>query len=77
MESHTLMLEKELPKKGEFYSKLRFSGIKDEEYAQNVFKTFKCKNNAKYTKLYCLSDTLQIADIWKVFTEEAFKTCIT
>ena len=69
-------LEKELPPKEEFYSKLRFSGITDEDYqhAQNVYKTFECKNLGEYTKLYCLSDTLQLADLWKVFSEETLKT---
>ena len=27
-----------------------------------------------YTKLYCLSDVLQLADIWQVFTKETNKT---
>ena len=70
------MLEEELPLKEEFYSKLRLEGIKDEEYehTQNVYKTFKCKNLADYTKLYCLSDVLLLADIWKVFSGETLKT---
>ena len=70
------MLKRELPQKEEFYSKLTLSNIKDEEYehAKNVFKTFKCKNLADYTKLYCLTDVLLLSDIWKVFTEESMKT---
>ena len=73
---YTKMLEKELPSKEAFYSKLRFSGIKDEEYqhAQNVYKTFNCKNLEMYTGLYCLSDVLQLADIWQVFIKETNKT---
>ena len=70
------MLGKKLPPKEAFYSQLRFSGITDEEYehAQNVYKAFNCKNLAMYTGLYCLSDTLQLADIWQVFTKETIKT---
>ena len=65
------MLEEELPSKEEFYSKLRLEGIKDEEYEHAQFK---CKNLADYTKLYCLSDVLLLADIWKVFSGETLKT---
>ena len=70
------MLERGLPSKEEFYSKLTFSGIKDEEYqhAKNVYKTFNCKNLGTYAGLYCLSDVLQLADIWQVFTKETIKT---
>ena len=70
------MLEKDLPPKKAFYSQLKFPGITDEVYkhAQNVFKTFNCKKFSEYTSLYCLSDTLQLADIWQVFTNETIKT---
>ena len=42
------MLEEKLPSKEVFYSKLKFSGITDEEYqhAQSVYETFNCKNLA-------------------------------
>ena len=70
------MLEKKLPPKKAFYSQLKFWGITDEEYehAQNVYKAFNCKNLAMYPGLYCLSDTLQLADKWQVFTNETIKT---
>ena len=70
------MLEKKLPPKETFYSNLRSSEISDEEYqrAQNVFKEFNCNNLAMYTGLYCLSDVLQLADIWQVFTKATDKT---
>ena len=70
------MLDKELPSKEEFYSKLTLTNIKDEEYehAKNAFTTFKCKNLADYIKLYFLSDVLFLADIWRVFQEESLKT---
>ena len=70
------VLETKLPPKEAFYSQLKFSGITDEEYehAQNVFKTLNCKNLSEYTSLYCLSDTLQLADIWQVNTNETIKT---
>ena len=70
------MLETKLPAKEAFYSQLKFSEITDEEYkhAQNVFKTFNCKNLSEYTGLYCMSGTLQLADIWQVFTNETIKT---
>ena len=35
---------------------------------------FNCKNLGEYTGLYCLSNTLQLADIWQVFTNETIKT---
>ena len=70
------MLEQKLPSKEALFSKLKFSGITDKEYnyAQSAYETFNCKNLAMYTGLYCLSDVLQLADIWQVFTEETNKT---
>ena len=35
---------------------------------------FNCKNLGENTGLYCLSDTLQLADIWQVFTNETIKS---
>ena len=69
------MLETELPPKEAFYSQLKFSGITDKEYkhAQNVFKMFNCKSLGEYTGSFCLSDTLQLVDIWQVFINEPLK----
>ena len=73
---YTKMLETKLPPKEAFYSQLKISGISDEEYkhAVNVYETFGCKNLGEYTELYCLSDVLQLADIWQVFTKETIET---
>ena len=68
------MLETELPPKEAFYLQLKYSGIMEYKHAQNVFKMFNCKNLGEYTGLYCLSETLQLADIWQVFINETIKT---
>ena len=49
----------EFPPKTSFYSNLREKGVSDEDYehGRRVFKTFKCKNMAKYLELYNILDT--------------------
>ena len=47
---------------------------KDYEHAQEVFKTFNCKNVGDYTKLYCLSDVLLLlADVLENFIDVSLK----
>lgn len=71
--------ETKLPSKEEFGSwldsgavdsdDLRPSEITDEKYqhAQEVFKTFGCKNLGEYTAIYCESDVLLLADVFESF----------
>ena len=73
--------EKSLPPKEEFASLLGVgvildsesmitpSQISDEDYqhAQKVFEAFGCENLADYTRLYCKSDVLLLADHAPVF----------
>ena len=49
--------------------------ISDKDYfhAQEVFKTFDCKNLADYTKLYCKSDVLLLADVFETFIDVCLK----
>ena len=79
--------EKELPQKEKFASSLGSgmvlglgktitpSEISDEDYshAQKVFKTFNCENLADYTKLYCKSDVLLLAEVFQTFIDVCLK----
>ena len=79
--------ETELPPKESFGSMLgsgeiirsenemKPESITDEEYthAQNVLNTFECKNLADYTRLYCKSDVLLLADVWETFVDVCLK----
>ena len=74
--------EKSLPPKEEFASLLgtgvifdsdtiALSHISDEDYqhAQKVFEALGCENLADYTKLYCKSDVLLLADVFESFID--------
>ena len=58
-----------LPPKEAFYSKLSMSGITNREYkhAKRVWRKFKCKTFRDYTTLYCVCDTLLLADVMEGF----------
>ena len=62
--------ETTLPPKEAFYSKLYFKGISNEDYAhaQKVWEVFEIRNRGEYHDLYVKSDTLLIADVFKIFT---------
>ena len=67
-------MEKQLPPKKEFYSKLNNEDITDDEYqhAINVWNTFNCQNIRDYHNLYLKSDVLLLADVFENFR----KTCL-
>ena len=46
---------------------------KDYSHAQEVFKTFDCKNLADYTELYCKSGVLLLADVFETFIDVCLK----
>ena len=58
--------EKSLPAASSFYSKLKETGVSQAEYqfAQKVWRRFKCKTLACYMKLYCTLDVRLLADVW-------------
>ena len=61
------LVEKSLPPKQSFYSKLTGEGITDEDYqhAHTVWKEFNIESMKDYHKLYNLSDVLSLADIFE------------
>ena len=61
--------ETKLPPKEEFFSKLNDEHIsqQDFEHAQNVWKTFKCKNMGDFHDLYLKTDVLLLADVFEEF----------
>ena len=61
--------ETNLPPKEKFYSKLNDEHItqQDFEHAQNVWKTFNCKNMGDYHDLYLKTDVLLLADVFEEF----------
>ena len=64
-----------LPDLKDFYSLLssvEFSN-KDNEKAQIVWNTFKCKKLLDYHNIYLISDVLLLADIWDNFRNVCYK----
>jgi len=63
-----------LPPKAAFFSNLSNSDITDEDYqhAQNVWRTFQCKNLRDYSRLYVQTDTFLLADIVFEFRNAIF-----
>jgi hypothetical protein len=61
--------ETSLPTQEKFYSNLSQKSVDDEEYlhAQNVWKTFGCKNIGDYHDLYLKTDVLLLADVFENF----------
>ena len=67
MNSFSKFKETKLPSKENFYSFLNETNISDKDYqhAQNVFKTFNCKNMKDYHNIYLKTDVLLLADVFK------------
>ena len=67
--------EAELPAKEFFYDSLRDAEITDESYAhaQKVWNTFGCQTFEDYARLYSISDSLLLADVFENFRETAFE----
>ena len=72
---YEVLKEKALPPKEKFYSTLSNANVSDEEYNQAVstYKIFQCQSIEDYTKLYCITDTMQLAEAILSFVEEVQK----
>ena len=65
-----------LPPKDAFYSELSEEHISEADYshAQEVFKTFKCKNVADYMMLYCSLDVVLLCEAFPSVQENGHGT---
>ena len=70
----SVLSETRLPPIEKFYSLLREETVTTEEYYQAVttFSIFECRDLADYTRLYCLLDTLLLAEVMFEFISEAY-----
>jgi len=64
-----------LPARKHFYSNLTETSISEENhvFAQSVWKMFNCKNLVDYTKVYCMIDTLLLAEIFQKFRNDMIR----
>ena len=46
----------------------------DYTYAQKVWKELECQNFGDYTEMYCMADTLQLADVFEAYRKETMET---
>ena len=69
MDSWQRFDETQLPPIDKFYSSLSDESISQEDYehAQNVWRTFGCKNLGEYHDLYLRTDVLLLADVFENF----------
>jgi len=65
--------ETSLPPKENFYSSLKMCHISDQDYehAHNVWKTFNCQNMSDYIRVYTMTDTILLGDVWQNFVNVA------
>ena len=75
MDSWERFDETPLPDKGTFYSSLNMGDITDIDYrhAKRVFKNRNNKNLGDYHDLYVQSDTLLLADVFKIFRNKCIE----
>ena len=64
-----VLLETKLPEIDKFYNDLDCSDLTQEryEFAQRVWKTFKCRNLKDYLHVYLLADCLLLADVFEQY----------
>ena len=70
IDSPTVLLEKKLPPRAAFTSQLRGGeeiSLEDYKHAERIWEAFKMKNMKDYLHLYCILDTLLLADCFEEF----------
>lgn len=75
VKSYDNLKETELPVKDQFYNNMTQEHISDTnyEFCRRVWNTFDCQFLADYMRIYCIIDTVLLADVFSSFRE----TCIT
>ena len=65
----------QLPSRRHFYSNIKEEKISrpEHEFALKVWEKFKIKNLTKYAELYCLIDTLLLAEVFQKFRSSMLK----
>lgn len=65
-EKTMLIVSQELPNRSHFYDSLNHSIISEKEWAQAnfIYKLFKCRTLSDYAQLYCLIDSVCLADVF-------------
>ena len=62
---------KQIPKIDNFYSSLSQKNISFDDYqrVKQIYNKFECANLAEFIKIYCILDTLLLAEVWSNFSE--------
>jgi hypothetical protein len=65
----------EIPHRNDFYSKIQEKTISKEEhaFASKMWDLYKIKNLSQYCELYCIIDTLLLAEIFQKFRKTMLK----
>ena len=66
---------KRFPRQDTFFSRLTQKGVDDADYShgKNMFKLFKCSNMLSYTEVYCLVDSILLAEVMRNYRDTTYE----